>query len=109
MLTKIRKPSDVASSEITPKSVFLDRQNFIKSAAVAGASIAVPELLASQSAFAAKPDPKRVKVPSVVKGPFSTTEKPNSYDDITSYNNFYEFGTGKRDPKRRAQDFKPQP
>jgi sulfoxide reductase catalytic subunit YedY len=108
MLIKIRKSSDVASSEITPKSVFLERRKFMKTAAVAGASIAGPGLLTPQSVFAAT-DPKRVKLAGVTKGPFSTKEEPNSYKDITSYNNFYEFGTGKRDPKRRAQDFKTKP
>ena len=109
MLIKIRKPSDVLSSEITPKLVFLERRNFMKSAAVAGASIALPGILTPSSAFAATPDPKRVKLPGVVKGPFNSPEEPNSYNDITSYNNFYEFGTGKSDPKRYAQNFKTTP
>src|SRR5690606_20296834 len=44
-----------------------------------------------------------------VPGPFSTDEAPNSWEDITTYNNFYEFGTGKDDPYRNAQDFVTRP
>ena len=44
-----------------------------------------------------------------VKGPYSTDETPNSWEDITTYNNFYEFGTGKEDPYLNAQDFNPEP
>ena len=44
-----------------------------------------------------------------VQGPYSTDETPNSWEDITTYNNFYEFGTGKEDPYRNAQDFVTEP
>jgi sulfoxide reductase catalytic subunit YedY len=109
MLIRIRKPSDILSSEITPKPVFLKRRDFIKSAVIAGASIALQRGLASSSAFAATPSIKRVKLQGIVKGSFSSLEEPNNYNDITSYNNFYEFGTGKNDPKRHAQNFKTTP
>ncbi|HVH60592.1 MAG TPA: protein-methionine-sulfoxide reductase catalytic subunit MsrP, partial [Candidatus Sulfotelmatobacter sp.] len=41
----------------------------------------------------------------LIKSPFSTTEKVNSLEDVTQYNNFYEFGTGKLDPAKNAQRF----
>jgi sulfoxide reductase catalytic subunit YedY len=44
-----------------------------------------------------------------VPGPHSTSETPNSWEDITTYNNFYEFGTDKEDPWRNAQDFVTEP
>ena len=44
-----------------------------------------------------------------VPGPYSSDEVPTSWDDITTYNNFYEFGTGKDDPYRNAQDFVTKP
>ena len=44
-----------------------------------------------------------------VPGPFSTDEAPNSWEDITTYNNFYEFGTGKDDPHKNARDFVTRP
>jgi sulfoxide reductase catalytic subunit YedY len=45
----------------------------------------------------------------VKKSPLSTSETLNSYDDVTGYNNFYEFGTAKDDPKANAQSFNPRP
>jgi sulfoxide reductase catalytic subunit YedY len=48
-------------------------------------------------------------LPDVGKSALSTDEDPNSYEDVTTYNNFYEFGTGKEDPVRNAQDFDPRP
>ena len=53
----------------------------------------------SQSAYAA------TKFDGLIKSPFSTTEKQNSYADVTNYNNFYEFGTEKGDPAKNAQKF----
>jgi sulfoxide reductase catalytic subunit YedY len=44
-----------------------------------------------------------------VPGPYGTAEQPNSWRDVTTYNNFYEFGTGKEDPYQNAQDFQPRP
>jgi sulfoxide reductase catalytic subunit YedY len=49
------------------------------------------------------------KLNAALKSPFSTTEKPTSYDDITHYNNFYEFGTSKDQPAKLAKDFKTSP
>jgi sulfoxide reductase catalytic subunit YedY len=45
----------------------------------------------------------------LIKSPFSTTEKPNSLNDVAHYNNFYEFGTDKSDPAKNAQNFKTSP
>src|SRR5260370_12303418 len=53
----------------------------------------------SQSAFAA------TKFTGLAKSPFSTTEKQNSYEDVTHYNNFYEFGTDKGDPAKNSKNF----
>jgi sulfoxide reductase catalytic subunit YedY len=51
----------------------------------------------------------RAKLPNVRKSPLSTSEMANSYEDATGYNNFYEFGTDKEDPKANAQRFNPKP
>jgi sulfoxide reductase catalytic subunit YedY len=102
----IKKAPDVRSSEITPKALYLRRREFIQAstAAVVGASIATMgcDVAVAQGGGLAK-------LPNVRKSPLSTTEKQNSYDDITSYNNFYEFGTDKSDPKANAKNFKPTP
>jgi sulfoxide reductase catalytic subunit YedY len=82
-------------SSVTPKSVYFSRRRFL-----AGASAAIG--LGSGISFA------NTKL-NAVKGPFSTTEKLTPYQDVTSYNNFYEFGTGKDDPVRNAKNFRTIP
>ncbi len=109
MLIKIAKPSDVKPSEITPKSTYLDRRRFLKTAAVAGAGLALGSIAPPLSpAFAARGD----KLAGVVKSKWSEAslgEKLTDYDAITKYNNFYEFGTDKDDPARNAGAFQTKP
>jgi len=100
----IRKPADIRPSEITSEQNYLNRRDFIRAGSIAGASV-----LAGTAFGAVVPEGKRAKLPDVGKSPFSTIEAPNSYEDITTYNNYYEFGTGKEDPYRNAQDFDPRP
>ncbi|MBM5570586.1 MULTISPECIES: protein-methionine-sulfoxide reductase catalytic subunit MsrP [Deefgea] len=88
----IRHPSDIAPSEITPKSVFLNRREFM--AASAGAL-----LLAGEASAALKGAPSAL----------STKDTPNSLKEITTYNNYYEFGTDKADPAANAGKFKTKP
>ncbi|MCU0869297.1 MAG: protein-methionine-sulfoxide reductase catalytic subunit MsrP [Burkholderiales bacterium] len=95
-----------AASEITPRALFDTRRAFLRDAgliaAIAGAStLALPRAAHAQAgkAFAgAKPSPLSV-----------TGEKPTPFKDVTTYNNFYEFGTGKDDPAERAGTLKPRP
>ena len=100
----IKKPSDIKSSEITSHSNYLNRRQFMKAGAIAGGTLLAPAALS-----AVIPEERRAKLPDVTESPFSTIERPNSYEDITTYNNFYEFGTGKGDPAVNARDFKPRP
>jgi methionine sulfoxide reductase catalytic subunit len=102
MLIKIKKTSDISSSEVTPKSLFLDRRRFLKGAAIAGTGLALSPLLAPQASAGNK-------IEGFIKGPFSTDAKPTDYDDATGYNNFYEFGTDKEDPARLAGRMKTKP
>ncbi|MEJ2275890.1 MAG: protein-methionine-sulfoxide reductase catalytic subunit MsrP [Woeseiaceae bacterium] len=100
----IRKPADIRPSEITSQTNYLNRRQFMKAGAIAGGSLLAP------AAFGAVvPDERRVPLQGIAKSPFSTDEAPNSYEDITTYNNFYEFGTGKEDPAIHARDFEPRP
>lgn len=108
MLIKSRKASDVLGSEITPRTVFENRRSFLKTAAFAGAGL-VAGTLPTLPAYAA-----RTPLSGVQKTKWSAENMPENdpvtdYKDVTSYNNFYEFGTGKSDPKANAQDFKPTP
>jgi methionine sulfoxide reductase catalytic subunit len=72
--------------------------------ATAFATMLAPPVLGYQV-----PDGKRAMLPGVRKSAFSTGEDANSLEDVTTYNNYYEFGTRKDDPYRNAQDFEPQP
>lgn len=102
----IKQASDIRSSEITPKDLYLRRREFLQSSAAAlvGAGLSAWDVdLAAQGGGLAK-------LPNVRKSPLSTTEAPSAYDYITSYNNFYEFAAGAGDgPKRNSRNFKPTP
>jgi methionine sulfoxide reductase catalytic subunit len=81
----IRRPSDIPSSEITPKSVYVNRRQFLSAMGIGAAGLITGERAQEQ-------------------------ERPNDYEDITTYNNFYEYGTDKGDPARQAPRFlKPRP
>ena len=107
MLIKIRKPSDVPSSEITPESVFINRRRFIQSTVLAGGtSIVAPSLLLPDTAHAAK---GRKKFKNLVKTKYKVDEPFTTFKSITTYNNFYEFGTSKGDAARYAHKMKTKP
>jgi methionine sulfoxide reductase catalytic subunit len=96
----IKPAADIRSSEITDERQYLDRRTFIRgaSAALAGAAAMsiVPGMPGVGDALAQTP------IPNLKKGPFNTDEPPNKVEDITGYNNFYEFGLDKEDPARYA-------
>jgi len=103
----IRRAPELTYKDVTPKS-FLDRRQFLIGMSAAGAALiakhAVSELMSpSRTAYAGS------KLSGVIKSPFSTTESQTPYDDVTHYNNFYEFGTDKEDPSRNALHFKTSP
>lgn len=85
-------------SEVTDREVFLNRRQFINSAAGIAAAAAMPVGFAAD-----KPDGKALA--NVADSDFSTQEKLTTYQDITTYNNFYEFGTSKDAPALMAKDF----
>jgi sulfoxide reductase catalytic subunit YedY len=104
----IRKAPDLTYADVTPRCVYLDRRKFLQAMGIAGAAAVAGKglfelALPSDIAFAA------TKLTSLVKSPYSTTEKQNSFEDVTHYNNFYEFGTDKSDPARNSQNFKTSP
>jgi sulfoxide reductase catalytic subunit YedY len=92
----------IRSWEITSEANYMNRRVFLRNAGlIAGA--AATAALPSGRAHAGTPEL------DTVPGAFSTDEEPNSWEDVTTYNNFYEFGTGKEDPYRNAQDFVTRP
>ncbi len=105
MIIRTRKPSDVPSSEITPEDVYVNRRRFIRNAAVGAAALAIaPRALRGINDGPAQQVPARF---ANMKSELD--EELNPYRDITTYNNFYEFGTQKEDPSRNAGDFQPAP
>jgi len=94
----IRRPPDIPSSEITPERAFLDRRAFIAAAGSVVATLAVPRVASALVRRDAEASATRQR---------GDTLTP--YADVTTYNNYYEFGTGKDDPAREARDFRPRP
>jgi sulfoxide reductase catalytic subunit YedY len=94
----IRPASDIRTSEITEEALYRDRRRWMKTVGAGLAGAALSSLL---TPFL--PDAQAQAVlPGVTKGPFGTDETQNSWDEITGYNNFYEFGVDKEDPARNA-------
>jgi methionine sulfoxide reductase catalytic subunit len=85
----IRRAPDIRSSEITPEHLYLDRRSFVAAASFAAVHVAWPA----------------ARLPHVRRD----DDKPNSLQDITHYNNYYEFGTGKEDPAENAGSLRTRP
>jgi sulfoxide reductase catalytic subunit YedY len=93
-----RNPSNILPSEITPQSIFEQRRSILKTAGAITAGLLLPlnAIAAAQSL-------------DFHKAAYGKDEKLTSYEDVTGYNNYYEFGTGKEDPARESVLFKPSP
>ena len=104
----IKKAADIRSSEITSKSLYLNRRKFLAGAAIAAATAAtgagLHEIFSpSTTALAGN------KIDGIKKSSFSTTETITPYKDVTNYNNYYEFSTDKDGPAKLAKDFRTRP
>jgi sulfoxide reductase catalytic subunit YedY len=100
----IRTTPTIPTREITDERIYLDRRAFLRASVGVAAGGVAGALLPTDEALA------QTAIPNVKKSGLSTTgEKLNSFEDITSYNNFYEFGTDKGDPKANSGRFKPTP
>ena len=98
----IKRPDGIKTSEITEQKLYWDRRRFLGAAASTGvalAAAAVPGLLAACNRPANGTE----------QAAGSQDDELTPYDDVTSYNNFYEFGTGKDDPKKRAHTLVTRP
>lgn len=102
MSRRLQYPT-IASSEITPEAVYLKRRDFMRTAGLATLPLVglAPTLEAATKTGGAPL--------TFGKSALSTTESPNALSDITSYCNFYEFGTAKDDPQRYAHEMKVDP
>src|SRR5689334_6756423 len=108
----IKKATDIRSSEITDRKLYLNRREFLRTAAVATAGAGIVASGADVAA-AGQPAPHGRKLESIRKSPLSvppgTQDKVNSWEQITSYNNYYEFGTDKDSPSMTAGQLKTEP
>jgi methionine sulfoxide reductase catalytic subunit len=104
----IKPRSDIKSSEITDKKLYLNRREFIRT--TTGTAVAAAAgMIGAEALVEAKGAPHGRKLPNIKKGAPSPDEKLNSWEDITSYNNYYEFGTDKSDPAATSGKFKTEP
>src|SRR5262245_34335136 len=90
---RIQQGSDIPSSEITPERIYHGRRRFMQAASIVLANTAISPLLATQ----AKP------------GPYDTNDKVTPYEDASTYNNYYEFGSDKDAPAKSAGEFRTKP
>lgn len=97
----MKDQSIILPSEITPESVYLRRRELI------GAGLASPLLAISGCADASIP--VAVRNPKDSPNGFTTTDEKTNFQDVTNYNNFYEFGTDKSDPAKNAHSLITKP
>ena len=96
----IKKPADIKSSEITDEKLYRDRRQFLKAAGfatIASAGFAVTGCAETEVSGATQ------------LGEYDVDEEPTPIEGVTTYNNFYEFGTGKDEPSRNAHTLRPRP
>jgi len=99
---------DIARSEITPREVFENRRRVLRALGAAAATGLVGvngEALATMTS----PDAKGQKLAAKTNPKYVVTDKVTSFKDITTYNNYYEFGTDKSDPAQNAHSLRPRP
>ena len=103
VIMKINKNKiNIPSSEITSESVYINRRKLIQSVGLFSLGLGLTESTLGQS--------QEIQLLKAMRNEkFSTTEAPNSYSDITTYNNFYEFGMQKSDPYMNSGMFEPKP
>ncbi len=100
----IHKRSAIRNSEITEQAVWEDRRRLMKLAGAAGIGLAT-----GQAAALVSGPGKQPTIPGVRETGYGRGLTVNDYADATGYNNFYEFGTDKRDPARHAHTLKTSP
>ncbi len=94
----IRKPADLRHSDVTPKQFYLNRRRFLAAGSAIAGAWALPT-----------PASATTKLTNVTKSAYTVNEKITPLADVTSYNNYYEFGTDKEDPSHYANTLRPSP
>ena len=102
----IKEKPELTHADVTPKNVYLNRRKFLRGLGIAGAAAVAGErvysTLSPRAAYAG------AKLTTVKSG-YTVNEKVTPMDDVTHYNNFYEFGSDKSDPAKNAQNFRTTP
>src|ERR1700675_2494224 len=104
----VKRTPDLKYSDVTPKRLYMGRRNFLLGLLVTTGAVAGWKkfsYLLEGPGTGSTPS----KLNGVIKGSYSTDEKPTSENDVIHYNNFYEFGTGKEEPANYARNFVPSP
>jgi sulfoxide reductase catalytic subunit YedY len=100
----LRDALNIPASEITDETVYRERRRLLAALAAA------PALGLAGCAEADPPPPSKVNItPEQARSGFRTSETLTRFEDITTYNNFYEFGTGKTDPSRAPRTLRTKP
>jgi methionine sulfoxide reductase catalytic subunit len=104
----VKRSPDMKDSDVTPRDIYLNRRKFLYGMGLAGGLALAGKSLAdlvnpSVRAYAS------AKFSGLTPSPFSTTEKVTPEQIVTTYNNYYEFGTDKGDPAKNAQKFVTSP
>jgi sulfoxide reductase catalytic subunit YedY len=102
----IKRAPDIRSSEITDQKLYLRRREFLEAASI-------PALTAlagfAPGAIGTAGAQTRTKLPNVRKSSYTVNETQTPYESVTTYNNFYEFGTDKEDPAATSKRFRTKP
>ncbi|MCX7072928.1 MAG: protein-methionine-sulfoxide reductase catalytic subunit MsrP [Gammaproteobacteria bacterium] len=112
MLIRSIPPFPIAPSEITPEAVHADRRQFLARLGLAGAGLALAGCGEAAPPAASAAPAAAADLPALAVGQkrnFAGDETPSRYQDITEYNNYYEFGTDKSEPARNAGSLRTRP
>jgi methionine sulfoxide reductase catalytic subunit len=121
MLIRVKPDNAILPSEITPESVYHDRRRFLSQMGMAAAGLVVAgcgkaedskKPAAAGAAAAVDDGPQKsglAELNVAKKVDYAMGEKASTFEDVSTYNNFYEFGTGKAEPSHYAKTLIPRP
>src|SRR5487761_2118467 len=106
-----RRPPDLPERDVTPEAIFQDRRRLVRLLALSPLALAAcsPKGEAGAPTPAAPPPAPGTALSFTPNPAFHTQGPLTSWQDVTHYNNYYEFGTSKSDPALNSGTFKPQP
>ncbi len=109
MLIRRRRPWDPPADSVTPKDVYLSRRHFMAAAGAVAVGAALPVEAAAAAVVPPGQRPALAPVRETAWSALDPADKLTPYDDVTGYNNFYELGTDKGDPKRNGARLETKP